>query len=143
MKIKKIIATSQDYLFRILKHYCNPNLQINDIKSQVLIGLVLPADLRSRGEDLASWMDWPLYSHTHQIMSLNAEYSENTTVSGNHIDLSSLAAAKSATKASTIITSAIQDKLARVLSQPHKDIDTAKPIYTYSVDSLVAVELRN
>jgi hypothetical protein len=75
MKMKKITAISQDYLFGILEHYCNPDLRIDDIKSQVLMGLALPADLRSRGEDLASWMDWPLYSHTHQIMSLNAEYS--------------------------------------------------------------------
>lgn len=143
IKVKKMAAIPQDYLFSILEHYCNPDLRIEDMKSQVLMGLALPADLRSRGEDLASWMDWPLFSHTHQIMSSNTEPSDTRTPSTNHIDLSSLTGAKSVTEASTIITSAIQDKLARVLSRPREDIDTAKPMHTHGVDSLVAVELRN
>lgn len=34
-------------------------------------------------------------------------------------------------------------KIAKTLSVPVADIDTAKSVYTYGVDSLVAVELRN
>lgn len=34
-------------------------------------------------------------------------------------------------------------KIANIISLPVADINTAKPLYTYGVDSLVAVELRN
>ncbi|KAH8588309.1 beta-ketoacyl synthase domain-containing protein [Bisporella sp. PMI_857] len=42
-----------------------------------------------------------------------------------------------------LICDAIVDKLSKLMMVPSSDIDSAKPMNTYGVDSLVAVELRN
>ena len=44
---------------------------------------------------------------------------------------------------SSIVTLSLTHKLARTISIPALDIDVAKPLHSYGVDSLVAVELRN
>ena len=38
---------------------------------------------------------------------------------------------------------ALVAKLSRMLALPKEDIDPTKPLHTYGVDSLVAVEIRN
>ncbi|KAG9201298.1 hypothetical protein G6514_005846 [Epicoccum nigrum] len=53
------------------------------------------------------------------------------------------ATAASASSASSIVTLSLTHKLARAISIPAPDIDVAKPLHSYGVDSLVAVELRN
>ncbi|KAF2106034.1 hypothetical protein BDV96DRAFT_607692 [Lophiotrema nucula] len=143
MRMKKLVEIPQEDLFAILEYYCNPDLTIKDMQSQVLMGLPLPADLLIRGEDLASWMERPLFSHLHNITSSSPTTLASTARTAVQTNLSSLASAKSRVEASALITSAIQDKLARVLSRPREDIETAKPMHAHGVDSLVAVELRN
>ncbi|KAI0199219.1 hypothetical protein F4808DRAFT_217616 [Astrocystis sublimbata] len=45
--------------------------------------------------------------------------------------------------ASEIVQEILLGKVAKIITVPASDIDTSKPVYTYGVDSLVAVELRN
>uniref|UniRef100_A0A4E9E756 Uncharacterized protein n=1 Tax=Gibberella zeae TaxID=5518 RepID=A0A4E9E756_GIBZA len=42
-----------------------------------------------------------------------------------------------------LITSALAQRLAKLMMMPEDDIDTGKPLSSYGVDSLVAVEVRN
>jgi acyl carrier protein len=42
-----------------------------------------------------------------------------------------------------MVVRAMTVKLGRALSMPPDDVDAAKPLFEYGVDSLVAVELRN
>ncbi|KAF5636495.1 polyketide synthase [Fusarium sp. NRRL 52700] len=42
-----------------------------------------------------------------------------------------------------LITSALAQRLAKLMMMPESDIDTGKPLSSYGVDSLVAVEVRN
>jgi NADP-dependent 3-hydroxy acid dehydrogenase YdfG/acyl carrier protein len=53
------------------------------------------------------------------------------------------ATAASLSSASSIVTLSLTHKLARAISIPAPDIDVTKPLHSYGVDSLVAVELRN
>ena len=46
-------------------------------------------------------------------------------------------------EATEIVQGILLAKVAKIIVTPVTDIDTSKPIYTYGVDSLVAVELRN
>ena len=53
------------------------------------------------------------------------------------------AAAGSVAEVGTLVCDAIVKKLSRTLGTPKEDIDTARQMHYYGVDSLVAVELRN
>jgi hypothetical protein len=143
LNIKKLVPMTQADLFTILEHYCDPELRIEDMQSQVVMGLSLPADIRSKGEEEVSWMERPLFSQLHQIASLDQGSSTKSSVPGSQSDVSALSTAKSRTEAGVIITLAIRDKLSRVLSRPAEEIETDKPMHAHGVDSLVAVELRN
>jgi hypothetical protein len=143
-QIKKIVPMGQKDLFTILEHYCDPDLKVDDMKSQVAMGFQLPADVKGRGEDLTAWMERPLFAHLHQVESTTAiALTSSASPVQAQTDLSALVAAKSHAEAATIITSAIRDKLARVLSRPTDDIDVTKPMHAHGVDSLFAVEFRN
>lgn len=145
LSIKKLTPMRQKQLFTVLERFCDPELKIDDMKSQVVMGLSLPADVKSRGKEGASWMEEPLFRHLHQIESANAAITSANSSSSTpaQADLSSLATAKTHAEASSIITHAVSDKLARVLSCAPADIDTSKPMHAHGVDSLVAVEPRN
>ncbi|KAH8164718.1 hypothetical protein CIB48_g3560 [Xylaria polymorpha] len=54
-----------------------------------------------------------------------------------------LSHATSMDAAAEIVQDILLTKVAKVIMVPVTDIDTSKPVYTYGVDSLVAVELRN
>ena len=54
-----------------------------------------------------------------------------------------LAAATSLTHAAEIVEGGLAAKLSKSLNMPIDDLDTAKPVHSYGVDSLVAIEVRN
>jgi hypothetical protein len=145
LRIKKLVPMTQKNLFTVLNHYCNPSLSLENMTSQVIMGLTLPADVRKKGEDLASWMEQPLFSHLHQMDTANnVSRSEVTTSSSGEVSLfHQLASVTSLATASALISSALQEKLGRILCRSAQDIDASKPMHTHGVDSLVAVELRN
>lgn len=143
LSLKKLVPMSQAELFTVLEHYCNPELRIEDMKGQVVMGLSLLADARSKDEEEANWMDRPLFSHLRQIDALSSSLSPSSIPCQAQTDVSALATSKSRTEAGAIITTAIQNKLARVLSRSIEDINAGKPMQAHGVDSLVAVELRN
>lgn len=45
--------------------------------------------------------------------------------------------------ATRVVTTALVQKLSKALSIPQEDVDTSKPLHTFGVDSLLAVELKN
>lgn len=49
----------------------------------------------------------------------------------------------SLSEAKAIISDAVMLKLGRVLSIPEEDFEESKPLHSYGIDSLVAVELKN
>lgn len=66
------------------------------------------------------------------------------SATGTSISLSSeLEKATDMMSAVDIICDAMVDKLAKLMMVPSADIDPGKPLSTYGVDSLVAVEVRN
>jgi len=54
-----------------------------------------------------------------------------------------LAAAESIADASRLVTEAVVAKVAKSLQTSSVEIDTNRPLHSYGVDSLVAVEIRN
>ncbi len=83
-----------------------------------------------------------MFSHLAQTHTpsteLDAKAAANKDI--NHAAL--LAAATSVEEAERIVLDAVLLKLSRVLSVELSNLDPAKPLHSYGVDSLVAVDLR-
>jgi hypothetical protein len=62
----------------------------------------------------------------------------------NAVDIGALMkGADSLATAGAVVCDALLQKVARTLSMPVEDIHASKPMHSYGVDSLVAVEIRN
>jgi NADP-dependent 3-hydroxy acid dehydrogenase YdfG/acyl carrier protein len=92
-------------------------------------------------ENLLSQPLFTLLSHLDTSSSSNHTSSPSDANTPNYAYL--FATAASSSSASSIVTLALTHKLARAISIPASDIDVTKPLHSYGVDSLVAVELRN
>ncbi|ORY17862.1 putative polyketide synthase [Clohesyomyces aquaticus] len=141
LQIKQVIPMTQAELFTVLKYYCDPGLSLVDMKSQVVTGLSLPADMQAASGHV-SWLDRELFSHLHQLDTSDEIITPDLGASGQ-FQLSSLRSVKTSGEAGTLVTTAIHVKLSKILSKNLSDIDTRRPMHAYGVDSLVAVELRN
>jgi hypothetical protein len=112
-----------------------------NIPCQVITGLSTGGMMRQNGtpED-PYWFSDARFSHV-RLMDTQTNLKE-TKSSGpplQHLlsEVTSIAAA------ATIICEAIAARLAKSLRVPLEDLDPSRPVNTYGVDSLIAVELRN
>ena len=138
-----LMPISQRELFALLDHYCDPTLEpLTPASCQKVIGLESPGATRAKGADEPDWMRRPTFSHMHQIGASQATSSANDAEKA--VDFSALlGSASSLEEASAVVVDGLTRKLAKALSIPREDIETAKPLHAYGVDSLLAVELRN
>lgn len=75
--------------------------------------------------------------------SLIAQYSGHQAVAAVDSPGARLAQAESLAGAVDIVVSSITATLSKSLQMPSEDIDVSRPLYSYGVDSLVAIEMRN
>ncbi|KAF1828904.1 reducing type I polyketide synthase [Decorospora gaudefroyi] len=126
----------------MLEYHCDPLLSVpSTLQAQVATGIETPASLRAKGIDEPVWMPKPLFRNMYQM-----DNAGNDTADGAErwVDFQALlGGAHSVGDAGEIVTEALTRKLAKALSMPVDDIDAAKPMHVYGVDSLVAVEMRN
>ncbi|KAF7879091.1 hypothetical protein EAF04_000291 [Stromatinia cepivora] len=145
-RLGTLLDVSMPELFGLLDYACDPtrvSIGMNPEEVQIVTGLKTPADLRVRGVDEPSWMLSPMFSHLYQLAgSLSATASSSS--SSTNVDLP-LVMSQSATllDAATVIASELSKRLGKILSIPVETFDLDRPIHTYGLDSLVAVELRN
>ncbi|KAH8664734.1 polyketide synthase [Xylariales sp. PMI_506] len=62
---------------------------------------------------------------------------------GNNGLIGQLASSTSMDQATELVQQILLEKISKSIMTPASDIDASKPVYSYGVDSLVAVELRN
>ena len=142
--IKQVIPMSQRELFAILDYYCNPALALEDCPSQVILGLELPADVRQRGLEEASWMSQPMFVHLRELQSTVAGGGNGKSDTAANLDINLLLKnASSAAEAGPVVANGVRDRLAKILSRAPDEISISQPVHVYGVDSLLAVELRN
>lgn len=137
---------SQAELFALLDQYCDPGFKtpFSELKCQSMTGIEIPANIQAMGMEAPYWIHQPLFRHLHQIRpSRGTSPSSGTTFNLRHDFESSFAAAGSLAEAGTILSEALSLKLSKVLGLPVERIDPSRPMGSYGVDSLVAVELRN
>ncbi|KAK2612526.1 hypothetical protein QQS21_001464 [Conoideocrella luteorostrata] len=139
---------STEYL-ALLEYYCNPMIldSRDQAACQVMIGLETPAALVAKGVDIPALMHRSTFQYMHAI---------GIDGSGKQGDLSVKSAAaaaknwsvafvnaRSLVEAADVVVGGLVHKLTRALSIPAEDIDTMRPLHSYGVDSLLAVEIRS
>lgn len=143
MRNGNLSGVSQQDLFALLGHYCDPNLSTGTLEtSQVVNGLISPAVLKARGVELPSWIERPIFSHLHLVDGPNA--SSHSTSGAEALDFAAaFAVAGSIAESGALVAEELAKRLSKILSIDVHDFDLFKPIHTYGLDSLVAVEVRN
>ncbi|KAI1105776.1 hypothetical protein F4804DRAFT_111633 [Jackrogersella minutella] len=127
-------------LLALLSVLCDPSEPLpSQTGSQVLIGLRTPADFLVKGQTPPALLTRPLFAAFSHIVGEAKSASKDATV-----DIA--ATFKAATDTSEriqIVINALTQKLARSMAISPDDVELNKPLSSYGVDSLMAVELRN
>lgn len=125
-------------LHAMLDYLCDPSLKVpSPFDTQIVTGLDKILTMGKEAVDQPYWMRKPLFRN----LVLIGGDTQGSEPSVNYETLLRSVTGSQAEVGNVIGRSLIQ-KLARLLSIPEADIDSAKPVYSYGVDSLVAVEIR-
>ena len=141
------IPLQQADLFALLDYYCDPALDLLTPQTcQIIVGIKTPASLRAQGIEEAPWMRKPLFGHMYQAAVGSDGHSRNL-LGGEHAKDASnfrtlFAGAGSLSEAGALARQALVKKLSQSLATASEGIDPDKPLHSYGVDSLLAIELR-
>lgn len=128
-------------LLALLSVLCDPKQPLpSETGSQVLLGLRTPADFLVKGQAPPVLFDRPLFGAFSHIVG------EAKQASGGDAVVDQAAAFTQATDTNEriqVVIKALSAKLARAMSISVDDVQLDKPLSSYGVDSLMAVELRN
>ena len=127
--------------FALLDYCCNPALPVlSPMASQIVTGLGGIEQMTAERLQEVYWTRKPLFSILRQgnvAKPVAAESSHNV----NYGHLIKTAPSQDAVEA--VVVQALTQRLAAGLSIPIEDIDVEKAIYSFGIDSLVALDVRN
>jgi hypothetical protein len=136
---------STEELIIAMDYYCRPlseNKGMTAEQAQVVPRLWLPKYSAEEGAVQPAWQHEPRFSH----MVLHGMNSGGDTSakqgSGRGSAAALLSAAKSLQEAEKVVLDALLEKLTKILSVDIAELDPSRPMHSYGVDSLVAVELQ-
>jgi acyl carrier protein len=139
--LKDLAALKETEYLALLEYYCNPSI-LSPKDSLPIIGLVPHARLQEQGIEIPYWLQRPIFNHLAQIGLTST--SQGSLSNLEAVDFTTeLRDAPSSEEAKDVILQAIVSKLSKALAVPTSDINSTRPLHTYGVDSLLAVELRN
>lgn len=130
--------------FALLDYCCDPSLPLptTPLNSQIVTGLGGIENITADCLQEVYWTRKPLFSILRQQVHADKPATSNHTISSaiDYEQLIRTAASQSAAEA--VVVRSLREKLAAGLSIPVADIDVEKAIYSFGIDSLVALELR-
>ncbi len=137
------VPLTEAEILAIFDRYCDPGLTFSSASdAQPIVGIQSPAVLRSRGIELPTSMQQPLWNMMASIDSGGGKSTAATK--SDEFDLLALTVAASTTEETGAITTrAITDKIAKIMSTEPEKLDIGRPIQSFGVDSLTAVDIRN
>ncbi|KAI1485448.1 hypothetical protein F5X96DRAFT_682809 [Biscogniauxia mediterranea] len=123
-------------LLALLSVYCDPR--------QVLIGLLTPVDFLAQGRAVPEMHERPLYGPFAYTVDANARGGGAAVAAAAAEDpAAQFRQAAETDERIQIVIRALSVKLARAMTMSPEDVEPSKPLSSYGVDSLMAVELRN
>lgn len=141
----------EDEFLALLDCYCDPSSSADvnastPEKAQPVIGLVTPAQFRKKGLQPPDWLvDRPLFRGLCQEEGSDQDLvgTDATDRDQNRDWVAELQRAAPGADATNVVVDALVQRLSKATSTPVEEIDRARPLHVYGVDSLLAVELRN
>lgn len=134
-------GVAEEQLHALMDYVCNPNLSLSDPDDvQIAVGLDTPANLHARGNIDPYWLRTPITSYLRQIDYRDSFFVPKTPAAVDYTVL--LNRAQNIGDAIEIIYDAVAQKLSRFISVEKENLERTKPMHTYGVDSLSAIELR-
>lgn len=134
------IPVTEDQLHALLAYHCNPT---NTPGPQTVFGLEPTAAQQRKPADSSYWLRKPSFRYLATTYTTHtATNAGNDSGASRSID-QELASATTADAATPLITALLVSKLSSLLNSPTEEFDTKKPLHSYGVDSLVAVEIKN
>lgn len=138
-------AMSNEELISALDYYCQPTVLkagMSPEQAHVVPKLWLPKYSAAEGAVQPTWQAEPQFNH----MSLDGMYDQSALSSGQSSGKRSiaklLAAVTTREEAEELVLDALLQQLGKILNYKPADLDPARSMHAYGVDSLVAVELR-
>ena len=133
---------SERELHAILEYCCDPHTPLQTPTTcQIVTGIDPPSVLAARGVEEPYWMHAKLFKSLYQIPSPTSNFQNSSNDAAiNYGDL--IAAAENLQQIADIIISGLQTRLSSSLGMEVENIDPSRPMHTFGVDSLSAVEVR-
>lgn len=147
--LKAYVAMSWCELSALLDVYCDPDttLTLSMVACQPIMGMKAPARAIADGAELPFTMHQPIWQHLHHVpvqTNTNGQVDPNDMVGVRSENiLSTLATIESVPEATDTIIMAIGQRIASTLGVPEDRLDDHKPMHSYGIDSLTAIDMRN
>ncbi|RYP82307.1 hypothetical protein DL769_001709 [Monosporascus sp. CRB-8-3] len=137
----QFMDVGQSELFALLDHYCNADLPLLPRDQvQVLIGVETATAIRNKGVDIHHSFLRPMFRQLFQMDRASIFKRGGEAV----VDYAmALRQAPSNDAAGELVTSWFKIKIAQLLNLNEIDVDEGRPVHTYGIDSLVAIDLKN
>ncbi|THV55759.1 hypothetical protein BGAL_0004g00460 [Botrytis galanthina] len=145
-RIGHLMDIQEEELLGLLDYYCDPKLPLLFAgQAQILVGIEMPSAVLAKGIDLHHSIFRPMFRQLFRVVpeSLNEKgQSQNGAIA--ILDREGLLRkATSLQDAITLVAEWFSGKIGQILGLAVSEIDTSKPIHTYGIDSLIAIDLKN
>lgn len=147
-RVEKHALTYVKEICALLEIFCNPKNSFASDPSgcQAVVGLRPTAHWKHL-EEVPFTMSQPFWGHMHHVSPLDdieEDDSAETARRENVLDTAEkLAAAGSLAEAAEIVSKALAHRVSVILGTSEDRLDEQKPMHSYGIDSLSAIDIRN
>ena len=128
----------------LLEYYCDrAGPVLSPLQSQLLTCLQLPSTLRAHKVTESPFLAQSMFRPLHQIRTFEEASSSALRDLGARNLKTDFSKADSLAEGGDLVCDLFREKLSGMLVIEKGDIDPRKPLHTYGVDSLGAMEIRN
>ena len=140
----KYVALSEQEILAQVDYACDPSAEFANKRSHVVSGFEIPAKIVAKGFEMPEAMRQPLWRYMHQVKASAVDNSGSSpAVAEQSKSLETmLDTVDSMEEGGRLIALALAERVAKTVSLT-EEMDLNRPMATYGVDSLTAVDLRN
>lgn len=150
---KRYVGMTSVELCALLDIYCHPSTPFarDLVRCQPIMGIKPQSHTLADGGDVSFSHHQPFWGHMHHVPLGARRGGKDETAGDSSIGAQQLlfeanarvAAAETTAEAAEVVTWALAQRVAALLAIPEDRLDTLKPMHSYGIDSLTAVDVRN
>ncbi|KAI1778653.1 putative polyketide synthase [Hypoxylon cercidicola] len=153
---KKLVMMTMDQVRTLLDIYCDPKSTPSSLSCQPIFGIIPPSYWENNIE-VPPTMAQPFWNHMHHLPATDWEDSQGRKSEENMasddarmaqsarvVDIASrLTAVETSEEAVSLISDAIVQRVSALLGITSDRVAAHRPLHTYGIDSLSAIDIRN